>query len=377
MACLLKPSNWVVDIVNDPNQRLDLLLSNLLKPGIDRSFDPSSVLSELETLLLADQSFAQTFGITAENSRVVVEQQSLLFQALYPILDSFCCSTLGWKKCPLAIAWTLWLPLAMQLAEQRSHLNRPLIQGILGGQGTGKSTLAAILVLILNHLGYHVCRLSLDDLYKTYDERLQLQQADPRLKWRGPPGTHDIALGLQVLQQLQSGRSKPIALPRFDKSAQAGAGDRTTPEIVQNIDIVLFEGWFVGVRPINPAYFETAPPPIDTDSDRQFARDMNQYLQAYLPLWDLLDRLIVLYPVDYRLSQQWRQQAEQQMKTNGRTGMSDAEINQFVEYFWRSLHPELFILPLLHNAKQVDLVIEINPDHSPSRIYCPQTDSPD
>jgi len=37
-------------------------------------------------------------------------------------------------------------------------------QGILGGQGTGKTTLAAMLSLILGQLGYHTLSLSLDDL---------------------------------------------------------------------------------------------------------------------------------------------------------------------------------------------------------------------
>jgi D-glycerate 3-kinase len=148
-----------------------------------------------------------------------------------------------------------------------------------------------------------------------------------------------------------------------------GAGDRTTPEIVEKADIVLFEGWFVGVRPIDPTTFDSAPEPIVTLSDRTFARDINFKLQEYVPLWQLLDRLIVLYPVDYRLSLQWRKQAEQEMIASGKTGMTNEVIEQFVAYFWRSLHPELFIKPLVENPDLVDLVIEINPDHSPGVLY--------
>ncbi|MFM7614146.1 MAG: ATP-binding cassette domain-containing protein, partial [Synechococcales cyanobacterium] len=43
-----------------------------------------------------------------------------------------------------------------------------------------------------------------------------------------------------------------MTVPRFDKSALCGMGDRTTPEIIDQVDIVLFEGWFVGVLPIDP-----------------------------------------------------------------------------------------------------------------------------
>jgi D-glycerate 3-kinase len=269
--------------------------------------------------------------------------------------------------------WNLWLPLALQLASSQQQLGRPLIQGILGGQGTGKTTLAAVLSLILTHIGYRTLSLSLDDLYKTYVERQRLQQKDSRLIWRGPPGTHDVELARELLDQLRSpNQQDPILVPRFDKSAWGGAGDRTTPERVEGVDIVLFEGWFVGVRPIDPAVFDASlPEPIQTSADRAFARDMNDQLKDYLPLWERLDQLMLLYPVNYRLSQQWRCQAEQQMIATGKSGMTDAQVSKFVEYFWRSLHPELFITPLTKKNSCVDLVIEINPDHTVGTIYRP------
>ncbi|MDV2994035.1 MAG: hypothetical protein N4J56_003689 [Chroococcidiopsis sp. SAG 2025] len=298
---------------------------------------------------------------------------SQLLRSFYPTFEHFCQTTL--HKPPQQLEATLrrlWLPLGMQIVSYRQAQSRTLIQGILGGQGTGKTTLAKILSLILEHLGYRTLSLSLDDLYKTYSDRLALQQQDPRFIWRGPPGTHDIQLGLQVLERLrQSDFDSPIEIPRFDKSAWHGAGDRGTPEIVNGADIVLFEGWFVGVRPIDPSNFDRPPPPINTFEDRQFAIDMNTRLQEYLPLWDKLDRLIILYPVDYRLSQQWRKDAEHQMIATGKTGMTDLQIEQFVEYFWKSLHPDLFIKPLLQDSQRVDLVIEINCDRSIGKIYRP------
>lgn len=320
---------------------------------------------------------AKVFGITAANVRDVIERRSLVFKAVYPDILSFRSLNKGTTETSCSTAtslWHLWLPLAMQLASSRQQLERPLIQGILGGQGTGKTTLAVVLSVILSHLGYRTLSFSLDDLYKTYAERQRLQQQDPRLIWRGPPGTHDVELGLQLLDQLrQPNRREPILVPRFDKSAWKGAGDRTTPEQVEGIDVVLFEGWFVGVRPIEPSVFEAStPPPIQTTADRLFARQMNEQLKPYLLLWEQLDRLIVLYPTDYRLSQQWRLQAEQQMIATGKSGMTDAQVSKFVEYFWRSLHPGLFITPLTKNSELVDLVIEINPDHTVKAVYQPE-----
>jgi D-glycerate 3-kinase len=325
----------------------------------------------LEAQLLHDASRAAAFGITPVNVSDHLDQRLHWLRSVYPRVDRFCRTSLGWTGCPLDWLWDLWLPIAMQIANWQQTLGHCLIVGILGGQGTGKTTLTQILAEMLLVMEFRVCRLSIDDLYKTYAERQQLQQTDPRFRWRGPPGTHDVELGLSVLQQLRSASShQPVSIPRFDKSLQAGAGDRTQPEIITGADIVLFEGWFVGVRPVEPAAFDSAPPPIMTETDRAFAREINDRLVAYLPLWNLIDRLMVLSPTDYRFSQQWRRQAEQRMIASGRSGMTDAEIDEFVEYFWRSLHPELFITPLLHDPA-TDLVIELDVDHQPVRIYRP------
>lgn len=295
-----------------------------------------------------------------------------VLQSIYPLLEQLCCNTFSWPQVPLETAWDLWIPLALQLADAQSTLGRPLIQGVLGGQGTGKTTLGAVLSLILEQLGHSVCSISIDDIYKTYAERQELKKNDPQLIWRGPPGTHDVELGLKVLKSLKRiDEQHSIEVPRFDKSAWQGAGDRTQPDIITSATIVFFEGWFVGTRPIDPAAFDQAPSPIVTEGDRSFARATNERLRDYLPLWAELDRLMVLYPTNYRMSQQWRQDAEHKMKASGRDGMSDEEIQEFVTYFWRSLHPELFITPLLSNAQHVDLVVEIDADHCPCAIYAP------
>jgi D-glycerate 3-kinase len=325
---------------------------------------------------LSSSDRAQLLRLTAaasgwdlsERVEPLVETRSQLFQALYPTLQPFCIQALGWDTCPVGLLWQLWLPLAMQMQTWQQALERPLIQGILGGQGTGKTTLAAILTHILTVLGLQVCQISIDDLYKPYRDRLLLQEADPRFRWRGPPGTHDVALGRSLLKQLRQSQL-PVQVPRFDKSAWQGAGDRTQPEQIDQADIVLFEGWFVGVRPVSPEAFDQAPPPIITAADRAFAREVNTRLQDYLPLWELLDRLIVLAPTDYRYSKQWRREAEQRMIAAGKPGMTDAEIEQFVDYFWRSLHPDLFITPLLHDPHHVDGVIEIDATHQPVKFY--------
>jgi pantothenate kinase-related protein Tda10 len=332
---------------------------------------------------------------------------------------------------PLAL-WDLWLPLAQAIA--RKH--RPGVvfcQGILGSQGSGKSTLTEGLVSILAQLGLRAVALSLDDFYLTYAERQSI--ADLELIHRGPPGTHDVELALQTLANIK-GRKRFTWIPRFDKSAYEGQGERwawpnlpkgavlvgqiaedrldihfclwqgqrialpenpgapllmpstdlpegtfvriqaaqdhgfeivsggkswpTTLDIPastwelldQPIDVVLLEGWFVGVKPI-PNHPELSA----------LARRSNQRLANYLPIWKYLDALVILQPEHPGLPLVWRTLAEQKRRESGFGAMANEKIAQFVDYFDRALPRELFIRPLIEAANHS--VITLDRDHLP------------
>ena len=83
------------------------------------------------------------------------------------------------------------MPLAEWLLQQEAVASAPLLVGINGAQGTGKTTLCKFLAAILSsQLGVAV--LSLDDFYLTRAERHKLAAAvHPLLATRGVPGTHD------------------------------------------------------------------------------------------------------------------------------------------------------------------------------------------
>jgi D-glycerate 3-kinase len=346
-------------------------VQTLLSQAMDGKPLSSGQWQELIAWEMEDRQRAEAWGMTPQTvAEQLQERMDWLVRvaALHGQIPQFSSPL---DDC-LELYWRLWLPLALRLRSLRDRRQTALIQGILGGQGTGKTTLTLILKHMLGVMGYNAVGLSIDDIYKTYEERLALRAADPRLKWRGPPGTHDVSLGIATLQRVhEAAPADWIALPRFDKSLHGGEGDRVDPEYVRDVDIVLFEGWFLGVQPVAEDVFDQAPSPIETEADRQFARDMNRQLQAYLPLWTCLDQLMVLYPEDYRISKQWRLQAEHQMKAQGKAGMSDAMIEQFVEYFWRALHPELFVTPLKSNGDITNLVVEIDLNRVPRSIYMP------
>jgi D-glycerate 3-kinase len=90
-----------------------------------------------------------------------------------------------------------------------------------------------------------------------------------------------------------------------------------------------------------------------------FTKDCNDKLRDYQPLWQFLDYLVALLPTDYRYSLQWRQLAERKQIEQGRQGMTPAEVQAFVEYFWEALPPAIY-LPAI--AKRANLVVYLNGD---------------
>lgn len=326
--------------------------------------------SDLEYLLEEEINNSQFKNVWYTSPNLITERINLFLQVIDEVMLLLIQLQFPQPQACLETLWRLWLPLAIQLTQLRKAQNYPLIQGILGGQGTGKTTLTTVLHLLLKKLGYASVGISIDDFYKTYEDRQLLLKKDPRLIWRGPPGTHDLELAIKVLDDLRYLR-QPIAIPRFDKSLHHGHGDRIQPQLIDYADIILFEGWFLGTIPVDNHVFLNPPFPIVTSEDIQFAQDMNENLKQYLSLWQRLDRLMIFCPVDYRYSLQWRKDAEHKMMATGKSGMSDQEIEAFVYYFWKSLHPQLFIKPLTQNSDLTDLVIEINQNHALEHIYIP------
>lgn len=52
-----------------------------------------------------------------------------------------------------------------------------------------------------------------------------------------------------MLQSLKEGRATQV--PRYDKTAKGGLGDRTESEFVHGpVDTILLEGWCLGFQPV-------------------------------------------------------------------------------------------------------------------------------
>jgi D-glycerate 3-kinase len=224
------------------------------------------------------------------------------------------------------------------------------IFGIAGLQGCGKSTLAAQVAALACERGLVAVALSIDDFYLGRRERLRLGHAvHPLLATRGPPGTHDIALGCDTLDGLKSGR--PTALPHFDK-----IGDRRLPPsrwmlVTRRADLIVLEGWFLKVPPENPTALRIPLNTLERDADAlgMWRAYCNDALAAYAPLWQRIDRLLFLQGPTFEVVPEWRWQQEVALQAAHphRAAMRREAVERFVLFFERVSRQALRTLPAL------------------------------
>lgn len=79
------------------------------------------------------------------------------------------------------------------LSNHQFHQQRPLVVGLNGMQGVGKTTLVASLAESLNRNGIITVVFSIDDFYLTHEEQIKLAEENPDnalFQHRGQPGKH-------------------------------------------------------------------------------------------------------------------------------------------------------------------------------------------
>lgn len=236
----------------------------------------------------------------------------------------------------------------------------PLVLGLCGAQGSGKSTVAAALAARFAH----TVVLSLDDLYRTRRERAQLaQDVHPLFATRGVPGTHDVALGLATFAQLDAGEAPP--LPRFDKATD----DRVDPArwVAAPVPtrLVIFEGWCVGARPQDAAALAEPVNALERERDPSgvWRRYANAALAgAYQRLFARIDLLALLRAPRWTQVLAWRLEQEKALRRSGAHGagvMSDDEVRAFVRHYERLTRHILETMP-----DYADLVLQLDDDRT-------------
>ena len=259
-----------------------------------------------------------------------------------------------------------YLPISQMIKEEYfNEKKKTKIIGLTGGQGTGKSTISNILKIILKEAyGLETVIFSIDDFYKTLSERKIMSKKICNLfVTRGVPGTHDTNMLFNSIKNLKSDKFTKFMIPKFDKSSDERLSKNKWLKIKKKPNIVIFEGWCVGVtqqknkdliKPINDLEKQE-------DKKRIWRRKVNLEIKKnYKKIFDLIDKLIFLKVPNFKYVLKWRLLQEKKLRITGKGNkiMSNKEINKFIMYYERLTKHMLKILP-----KSADAIISIDHKH--------------
>ena len=264
------------------------------------------------------------------------------------------------------------------LARRAKAANIAPLVGFSGCQGSGKSTLVALMAKVMREVhGVSTVVLSLDDFYLTKAARGALAESiHPLFATRGVPGTHDLALlheTIAALRQPPPGSAVPV--PAFDKALD----DRTEMvhwrQVSAPVQLILLEGWCVGLSPQQESELQAPINPMEAEQDpsRVWRREVNRQLATeYADLFGKLDALLLLQAPSFDAVFEWRWQQEQRLSQQFQADhpdkpdptMTRSEVADFILHYQRLTEHGLKTLP-----DRADFVWELATDRSVERMW--------
>ncbi len=263
-----------------------------------------------------------------------------------------------------------YLPLSEWIYSIYSKDFKTKIIGLSGGQGAGKSTITGILKLILKKkYGLNICVFSIDDFYKTKNERLRMsKKKHPLFITRGVPGTHDITLLNQIIRKLKQKKFRTVLIPKFDKSKDDRLRKNKWQKIKIKPDIIIFEGWCVGATHQNNNELKRPLNLIEKkyDGNLKWRKTVNNLIKKrYKNIFNKIDKIVFLKVPHFNYIIKWRWLQEQKMKltTKSKKTMSKTQVKEFIMFY------ERLTKHMMKNYSKIsDLTIFLDKNHRSKKI---------
>lgn len=242
---------------------------------------------------------------------------------------------------------------------ESGEVNKPIIIGISGPQGSGKSYGSERALKALNEIDsrFLTYPLLMDDVYLTHQEQQELTKKakdqlnnNRLLQGRGLPGTHDLDLLMDIFHKVEE--KAPVSMPLYDKALFNGEGDRVddsqwpslnirtsdTAGPEKYISVLLLEGWFTGYKPLEPEVLKSRYEQASSTSILKNYRleelvEINNRLSNYSKIWESFDYFINLETNSINNVYEWRTQQEHALIQKKGTGMSDQQVKDFISRY--------------------------------------------
>jgi D-glycerate 3-kinase len=247
----------------------------------------------------------------------------------------------------------------------RTDREGPPLIGIVGAQGSGKTTLAREAAEL-----FGAAQISIDDVYLTRTRREAMaEEVHPLFLTRGPPGTHDLRLLNRLIKALRTARpDDKVLIPDFDKR-----GDDRRPIRDWRIHsgrprAVLIDAWCLGALPEDE---DALAAPVnalerDRDPDGVWRRQVNEFVAgSYADFADGFDAILFLEAPGFEVVPGWRAQQEADLLGLEPAALPAAErarLAGFVQYFERVTRR------MLTGGVRADVTVKLDRNRQPVTI---------